>query len=77
MTSEELQVGARIRVTGYHRGERAGRQRLLAMGITPGTDFLVTRIAPFGDPVEIRIRDFSLSLRRAELSAFRGERVPS
>ena len=77
MTPEELQVGARIRVTGYHRGGRDGRQRLLAMGITPGTDFVVTRIAPLGDPVEIRIRDFSLSLRRAELSAFKGERLSS
>ncbi|MET3600143.1 ferrous iron transport protein A [Martelella mangrovi] len=77
MTSEDLQVGATIRVTGYHRGNRQDRQRLLAMGIIPGTDFVVTRIAPLGDPVEIRIRDFALSLRRNELSAFQGERVPS
>jgi ferrous iron transport protein A len=48
------------------RDDLAYRQRLLSMGLTPGTEFLVTRVAPMGDPVEISLRGFSLSLRRDE-----------
>ena len=42
------------------------RKKLLAMGLTPGTAFEVLRVAPLGDPLEISIRGYSISLRRAE-----------
>ena len=41
-------------------------QRLMMMGLTPGTSFSVVRVAPLGDPIEIKIRGFNLSLRREE-----------
>ncbi len=47
------------------------RNRLLSMGLTPGTEFLVERRAPLGDPVEISLRGFRLSLRREEAAQLR------
>jgi len=41
-------------------------QRLMMMGLTPGTSFTVVRVAPLGDPIEIKVRGFNLSLRREE-----------
>ena len=42
------------------------RKRLLDMGLTPDTDIEVVRVAPFGDPIQIRIRGYCLSLRKSE-----------
>jgi ferrous iron transport protein A len=49
------------------------RQKLLSMGLTPGTRFLVKRIAPLGDPVEIAVRGYSLSLRKNEADVLQVE----
>jgi ferrous iron transport protein A len=71
-----IEVGHRARVRGFAKGEdRAYRQKLLAMGLTPGVEFLVTRVAPMGDPVEILLRGFSLSLRRDEAATLLVEAV--
>ena len=43
-------------------------QRLMMMGLIPGTPFTVVRVAPLGDPIEIKVRGFNLSLRREEAS---------
>ena len=61
-----LQPGDRARVAGFSGLPDAYRNRLLSMGMTPGTEFSVTRVAPLGDPVEIVLRGFRLSLRRQE-----------
>lgn len=54
-------------VVSFEKGESAAyRKKLLAMGLTPGTAFRVVRTAPLGDPVEILLRGYSVSLRRAE-----------
>lgn len=74
---DQLTVGERIRVVGFEKGSKAYRQKLLAMGLTPGTTFTVTRVAPMGDPIEIRVRDFDLSLRKAEASVLKVERSPA
>jgi ferrous iron transport protein A len=63
---QHLPVGSRGRVEGFRDGSRSYRQKLLAMGLTPGTQFEVTRHAPMGDPVELRVRGFSLMLRKQE-----------
>ncbi|MBG0799852.1 ferrous iron transport protein B [Methylocystis sp. L43] len=65
----DLKVGERGRVTGFERGDTAHRQKLLSMGLTPGVEFTVMRVAPLGDPVEVRVRDTSITLRRDEASA--------
>jgi ferrous iron transport protein A len=74
MSLKEMAAGDRGQVTGYQGASRAYRKKLLSMGLTPGVEFRVTRIAPLGDPVEIRVRGFQLSLRRDEASALQVER---
>lgn len=70
LTLKDLQLHQSVRVKGFADTNtpdlRAYKKKLLAMGLTPGTEFAVTHIAPLGDPVEIKIRGFRLSLRRAE-----------
>lgn len=72
-----LGVGQRGRIVGFERGRSSAyRQRLLSMGLTPGTEFEVTRMAPLGDPVEIRVRGFDLSLRKDEAEILKIEASP-
>jgi ferrous iron transport protein A len=66
ITLKQLKVGERARVTGFAKGEPGYRHRLLTMGLTPGTPLAVTRVAPLGDPMEIEVRGYSLSLRKDE-----------
>lgn len=66
---KELTAGSKGVVEGFAKGDPAYRDRLLSMGLTKGTSFEVVRIAPLGDPVEIRLRGFSLSLRKDEADA--------
>lgn len=73
----DLAAGDSGRVVGFSEGSKAYRRRLLDMGLTPGVEFSVTRYAPMGDPVEIRVRGFSLSLRKSEADAVRVERASS
>lgn len=47
-------------------GQRSFRRRLLEMGLLPGTEVKVTNVAPFGDPLEIEVRQGRLSIRRHE-----------
>jgi Fe2+ transport system protein FeoA len=51
-------------------------RRLLEMGLTRGSEFEVVRYAPLGDPLEIRIRGYNLSLRRSEAKAIAVELIP-
>lgn len=62
----ELPPGSLGRVLGFDSGNPAFRKKLLSLGLTKGTAFEVVRVAPLGDPVEIRVRGASLSLRRGE-----------
>ena len=66
---KDLAVGDRAVVAGFAEGGRAYRQKLLSMGLTPGAEISVIRMAPLGDPVEIRVRGFALTLRKAEADA--------
>lgn len=70
-----LEVGQSGRISGYEPGSRAYRSKLLSMGLTPGTHFTMTRQAPLGDPVEIEVRGFKLSLRKREAEALRVEMI--
>src|SRR5262245_48606718 len=55
-------------------GERAFRRRLLELGLVPGTEVTLEKIAPLGDPLELTVRGCSLSIRRAEARAVLVER---
>lgn len=67
-TLNQLQKGARGKIVAISAQEMAYRRKLLAMGLTPGTAFEVVRVAPLGDPIEIRLRGYGLSLRKHEAS---------
>ncbi len=59
----DLRVGERGVVRGV--GGQAGlRRRLLELGVLPGTPLEIVRVAPLGDPIEVRLRGYSLSIRR-------------
>ncbi len=72
-TLGDLQVNQKGKVARYEATDdstkKAYKKKLLAMGLTPGTEFTVTRVAPLGDPVEILVRGFKLSLRKNEAAA--------
>ena len=72
-TLGDLQVNQQGKVARYEAtddaSKKAYKKKLLAMGLTPGTEFTVTRVAPLGDPVEIFVRGFKLSLRKDEAAA--------
>ena len=63
-TLDTLTAGARGTVTGYAQGDPPGR--LMEMGLVPGTPVEVVRLAPLGDPMDLRVRGFHLSVRKAE-----------
>lgn len=71
----DLAVGSRGRVVSYKQDSGSYRQKLLAMGLTPGTEFTITRQAPLGDPVELEVRGFHLSLRKVEADALTVETI--
>lgn len=70
-----LSVGQRGRVIGLDANAKEYRHKLLAMGMTPGTEFEVVRIAPLGDPLELSVRGYKLSLRKQEAAAIQIELV--
>lgn len=72
---QDLKPGDTARVVALSKGDRGYRQRLLAMGVTPGVVFSITRVAPFGDPIEISLRNFTLTLRKQEADILEIERV--
>jgi ferrous iron transport protein A len=69
----EMSVGDRGRVTGFAKGVETYRKKLISMGLVKGTEFLVNRLAPMGDPVEIEVRGYNLSLRKEEASVLHVE----
>ncbi len=64
-TLREVKVGESVKIVKLH-GEGAVKRRIMDMGITKGVDVYVRKVAPLGDPVEITVRGYELSLRRAD-----------
>lgn len=61
----EIPCGQSAKVVKLH-GEGAVRRRIMDMGITKGTDIFVRKTAPLGDPIEVTVRGYELSLRKAD-----------
>lgn len=61
----EVGCGQSVSVVKIH-GEGAVRRRIMDMGITKGTKIFVRKVAPLGDPVEVTVRGYELSLRKAD-----------
>ena len=64
-TLRQAKVGDTVRVVKLH-GEGALRRRIMDMGITKGVEIHVRKVAPLGDPMELTVRGYELSLRRAD-----------
>ncbi len=64
-TLRETKIGDRVKVVKLH-GEGAVKRRIMDMGITRGVEIYVRKVAPLGDPVEITVRGYELSLRKAD-----------
>ncbi|MBO7663202.1 MAG: ferrous iron transport protein A [Clostridia bacterium] len=68
----EVPVGGKARVVRIH-GEGAVKRRIMDMGITRGVEVYVRKVAPLGDPVEITVRGYELSLRKADAESIEVE----
>ena len=64
-TLKDVKFGQTVNVVKLH-GEGAVKRRIMDMGITKGTDVYVRKVAPLGDPVEVTVRGYELSLRKAD-----------
>lgn len=65
----QLQLQHHYQITGYAKEiPRAFRQKMLSLGMLPGSSFQVVRVAPLGDPVQIEVRRVQLVLRKKDLS---------
>ena len=71
----ELKQGETAQVTGFDVSEKAYRSRLGAMGLTKGAEVKLIRAAPMGDPVEIEIRGYKLSIRKEEAAIVKLRRI--
>lgn len=64
-TLRDVKVGETVKVKRLH-GEGAVKRRIMDMGITKGVDIYIRKVAPLGDPVEVTVRGYELSLRKAD-----------
>jgi len=64
-TLKDIKVGSSARVVKLH-GEGAIKRRIMDMGITKGVELYIRKAAPFGDPIEINVRGYELSIRKAD-----------
>ena len=64
-TLKEVECGQSVSVVKLH-GAGAVKRRIMDMGITKGTEVFVRKVAPLGDPIEVTVRGYELSLRKAD-----------
>ena len=64
-TLKNVKIGGSCKVVRVH-GEGALKRRIMDMGITKGVDIFVRKAAPLGDPIEIKVRGYELSIRKAD-----------
>lgn len=71
----DLNIGDSAKVLGLQGLTTSYRKKLMSLGLTPGTQFKLERKAPLGDPIEISVRGFRLSLRKAEAGSMTVEKL--
>ena len=64
-TLKDVKCGETVKVVKLH-GVGAVKRRIMDMGVTKGTDVFVRKVAPLGDPIEVNVRGYELSLRKAD-----------
>lgn len=73
-TLKDVKVGETVRITRIN-GVGPTRRRIMDMGLTKGTEVFVRKVAPLGDPVELTVRGYELSVRKAEAEIIEVERA--
>lgn len=68
LTLDQLPIREKAIIKGFNTANQLFRKKLLSMGITPGCKVEVIRVAPFRDPIQIKLRNFQLCLRQQEAS---------
>ena len=71
-TLKQAKIGETVTVVKLH-GEGAVKRRLMDMGITKGVSVFIRKVAPLGDPVEVTVRGYELSLRKADADSIEVE----
>ena len=64
-TLKTAKIGETVKVVRLN-GEGAVKRRIMDMGLTKGTEFYIRKVAPLGDPIEVTVRGYELSLRKAD-----------
>ena len=64
-TLKDAAIGSTVKVVKLH-GEGAIRRRIMDMGLTKGTEVYVRKVAPLGDPIEVTVRGYELSIRKGD-----------
>ena len=73
-TLKDVKVGETVRITRIN-GAGPTKRRIMDMGMTKGTEVFVRKVAPLGDPVELTVRGYELSVRKAEAEIIEVERA--
>jgi ferrous iron transport protein A len=73
LTLKDAKIGESVKVVKIH-GEGALKRRIMDMGITKGIDIRIRKVAPLGDPMELTVRGYELSIRRADAEMIEIER---
>ena len=76
MTLDQLPIGKQARIVSVG-GEGALRRRLLGMGLTPHTQVMVRKVAPMGDPIELHVRSYELTIRLDDAKKIEIEEEPA
>ena len=64
-TLKDIKIGKKVKVVKLH-GEGAVKRRIMDMGITKGVKITIKKVAPLGDPIEVTVRGYELSIRKAD-----------
>ncbi len=73
-TLKQVKIGETVKVVKLH-GEGAIKRRIMDMGITKGVEIKVQKVAPLGDPIEITVRGYELTLRKADADMIEIEKI--
>jgi hypothetical protein len=74
MTLSDFEVGSVVKVVKIH-GDGAVKRRIMDMGITKGTEVYIRKLAPLGDPVEVTVRGYELSVRKNDAKILEVEKA--
>ena len=75
LTLADLRPGEKVKILGFNSGNEVYQQKLMSMGLVPETELEFIRVAPWGDPIEIKVHQIFLCIRQAESQILKLERI--